>query len=234
MRTRRIAWAGRGREAGRGVVGLVVGLVVIGAAAAGFAQAGRFLVVVDPFDRAELALVLSGLPTSRAFAARDLYAQGRVREILIIPEPPTAVEGEVVGGPIAEELAALGLFDPGRPAWAQRVLLAAGVPASKITVLPRHADGTIVEARRVRAFLDRRLPASLVLITSRSASRRARMIFRHIFKDAPVRILSSPTPYDAFEPDAWWSRPRNALAVVTEYQKLVVNALTLAVGPRGG
>jgi len=220
-------------RAGRGLVRLVVGLGVVGAAAMGFAQAGRFLVVVDPFDRAEMALVLSGLPTSRAFAARDLYRAGRVREILVIPEPPTKVEGEVVGAPIAKELVALKLFDPGRARWAQRILVATGVPASAVTVLPQHADGTITEAHRVRLFLDGRLPASLVIITSRSASRRARMIFRRVFREDPVQVFSSPTPYDAFEPDAWWSNPRNALNVVTEYQKLVVNTLTLALGPRG-
>jgi hypothetical protein len=59
------------------------------------------------------------------------------------------------------------------------------------------------------------------------------MIYRHVFKHDPVQLFSYPTPYDAFEPDAWWSTPRNALVVVTEYQKLIANALTLALRPRG-
>lgn len=216
-----------------GRLGFVAALVLMGAGAWGFREAGRFLVVRDPFEQADVALVLSGLPTSRALAARDLYRAGRVREILVIPEPPNKVEGEGVSAEALAELTRLGLVKPNRPQWAQQVLVATGVPRSSITVMPKAVDGTIGEAERVRAFLEGRLPQRLVLVTSRSASRRARMIFRRVFRKDGVQVLSSPTPYDAFEPDRWWSHPRNALNVVTEYQKLLVNALTLLLHPPG-
>jgi len=193
-------------------------------------HAGEFLVAEDDFDHAPIALVLSGLPTSRAFAARDLYHAGRVDEILVIPEPPHVVEGEMVPPPVTEELVRLKLFDPARPQWVAQILTASGVPESKIVTLPEPVNGTINEARRVRTFLRSRLPARLVVITSRSASRHARFIFRRVFRTDPVAICSYPTPYDVFESTRWWSQPRNALTVVTEYQKLLVNALTLTFG----
>jgi len=208
-------------------LGLVAALVAVAAGAWGFRGAGRFLVVSDPLDEADVALVLSGLPTSRALAARDLYRAGRVREILVIPEPPTSVQGETVRPDALDELVRLGLVARDRPHWAQQVLAASGVPRASITVMPEAINGTIAEAEGVRAFLAGRLPQRLVLVTSRSASRRARLIFRRVFRKDGVQILSAPTPYDSFEPDRWWSTPRNALTVVTEYQKLLVNVLTL-------
>lgn len=187
-----------------------------------FPWAGQFIVAEDQFTHADTALILSGDPIRRALAARDLYQQERVGRILVIPEPPDRVEGELVK---------LGMVDPALPPLSERILVAAGVPREKISFLPEPADGTIVEARRVRKFFDGQPPQRLVIITSKFASRRACFIFRQVLRD--VEIYCSPTPYDPFEPSRWWSKPRNALFVVMEYQKFLVNAFTLAFGLQG-
>ncbi len=205
--------------------------LVAGVGAAGvFFSAGEFLVAEDHFSHADVALVLSGLPISRAFAASDLYRQGRVEQVWAIPEPPNKIEGEGVTDQVKDELIALKLFDPSLPQWSERILVATGVPREHIVMLPTFANGTIGEARLVATFLRGRSPHSLALITSKSASRRARFIFRRVLKKTRVQIFSAPTPYDSFESTRWWSRPRNALTVVTEYQKFLANALTLTFG----
>ena len=220
-RTRRTAQHGR--------INVFVLLVI--AAVVCVPQAGKFLVVEDAFDHADVALVLSGRPISRTLAARDLYKAGKVDEIWVIPEPPNSIEGAVTPA-VVEELTRMKLYDPATPQWGERILAASGIPRSKFTLLPEHADGTIVEAQRVQTFLVTRSASSIVLITSKSASRRARYIFRHVLKGDAVRILSSPTPYDLFQAERWWEQPRNALTVVTEYQKFLVNMLTLTLGLR--
>ena len=182
-------------------------------------RAGETLVAEDAFDHAELAVVLSGMPFARALAARDLYRQGRITTILIIPEPNDRTWRELV---------ALKLEDPAHP-MSERILTASGVPRSRISFLPEAVDGTIHEARAVRAFLRGRMPTRLVIITSMSASRRARMVFRHVLGPAGVEVLSSPTLYELFEPRTWWRSPRNALTVVMEHQKFLVNVLSLAL-----
>lgn len=187
----------------------------------GFLHAGTFLVAEDRFRHADVALILSGDPIHRSLAARDLYRQGRVDRILVIPEPPDIAAGELVQ---------LGLLDPSLPSWAERILLASGVPPSKITMLPEPAEGTVAEAVRVRDGLAGSPPQSLVLITSKYASRRARFIFRRVLTAQGARVFSHPTPYDAFSPSRWWSQPRSALYVIMEYQKFVANAVTLALG----
>lgn len=193
-------------------------------------HAGSWLVVQDPVSHAEAAVVLSGLPTSRAFAARDLYRQGIVERIWVIPEPVQKIEGEMITDEIFEELVRLRLVNPSADQWVRRLLTASGVPLEKIVLLPDPAHGTIQEARQLRQAFNGRPPKRLVLITSKSASRRARYIFRRVFQDDGVEILSSPTPYDPFEAGRWWAVPRNALTVLTEYEKLLINVLTLAVG----
>lgn len=184
-----------------------------------FLRAGRFIVAEDVFTNADTALVLSGDPVRRALAARDLYLQGRVKQILVIPEPPDQVAGELVK---------LGLADPTLPPVSKRILVASGVPRENISFLPAPADGTIVEAYRVRKFFEGQPPKRMAVITSKFASRRACFIFRWVLRH--VEIFCSPTSYDPFEPDQWWKQPRNALFVVMEYQKFLVNALTLAFG----
>jgi len=207
----------------------LVAVVVFGMAAGwGFIRAGEFLIVEDAFDHADVAVVLSGLPTSRALAARDLYRQRKVDRILIIPEPPTKIEGEVVTEAAREELVRLKLVDPRPSQWAERILVASGVPRSHMAWIPQPANGTIVEATLVRAWVRQQPPRSLVLITSKSALRRARFIFRTVLKKEGVQIFCYPPPADPFDPNRWWSQPRQALTVLTEYEKLLVNALTLA------
>lgn len=206
----------------RSKVGLGV-IVLIGITGLGtillLPLAGHFVVTEDQFVHVDTALILSGDPIRRALAARDLYLQGRVEQILIVPEPPN---------PVNQELVKLGLEDPTFPPLSERILVASGVPQEKISFLPEPADGTIVEAHRVRTFLAGRLPSRLAVITSKYASLRACFIFRHVLTG--VEVYCYPTPYDPFTPERWWARPRDALHVVMEYQKLSVNLVTLAIG----
>lgn len=184
-----------------------------------FPRAGQFIVAEDQFAFADTALVLSGEPVSRALAARDLYRQGRIGKILVLPEP---------FNPVTEQLVKLGLADLNLPPISERILVASGVPQEKIFFLPEPADGTIVEAQRVRRFFDGQSPQRLAVITSKFASRRACFIFRQVLRN--MEIYCSPSPYDPFDPDRWWSKPRSALVVVMEYQKFLANAFTLAFG----
>ena len=202
-----------------GIVALLLPLAVIVAIV--FPRAGQFLVVEDRFDHADLAIILSGDPIRRSLAARDLYTHGRINQILVIPEPYD---------PTDQELERLGLLTPNSQAWPQRILVTSGVPLGSILTLPQPADGTIVEALRVRELFEEGLPPrSVVIVTSKFASRRARFIFRHILKDDLIQVFAYPTPYDPFHAEHWWSPPRNALQVVMEYQKFLMNAMQLAL-----
>lgn len=185
--------------------------------------AGRWLVARDDFARADVAVVLSGQPITRALAARDLYRQGRADLLMVIPEPAADPALEA-------ELDALRLSDPDPRSWPERIFAASGVPRDRVMVLPHPADGTINEALAVRAALRGRDQVSVAIVTSPFASRRARFIFRRVVGRGGRRIWSFPTPYERFAAEGWWRHPRTALTVANEYQKFVVNAVRLVVG----
>lgn len=180
--------------------------------------AGEFLVRRDALTRADVAIVLSGEPSTRTLAARDLYRERRIRRIVIIPEAQRDAA-------VQRELDALRIATP--PSLVPRILLASGVPSSAFVVLPDAAEGTIEEARRVEAYLRDERSRRIVVITSKFASRRACFIFSRVLKGR--EILCWPTPYDSFEPRTWWRHPRDAMQITMEYQKLVANALMLIV-----
>ena len=90
---------------------------------------------------------------------------------------------------------------------------------------------TLEEARGVQEFLkaEKKPPSRLVLVTNKTHTRRARMIFRRILRDHPIEVLAHPTSYDDFDPVRWWSRPKQALHVLNEYVKLCVNSIELLI-----
>lgn len=185
-----------------------------------FFWGGRFLLVQDRFKHAEVALVLSGDPVGRALTARDLYQAGKVDQIWIIPEP---------SHPTDQPLIQLGLKDPESPPISVLILKASGVPDSSIVLFSAPKNGTTLEARFIRGLLQGRPVRQLVLITSPVASRRALFIFRRVLRHQKVELISNPAmTYDPFESVRWWASPRNAWYVVAEYEKLLINALTLA------
>lgn len=185
-------------------------------------RAGRFLVADEPSPAGDVAVVLSGEPVSRVLGARDLYRKGRVRRVLIVPEPPPDVA-------VQRELTILGLLDPQLPPISERILVASGVPKSDIAFLGEPADGTAAEARRVRRSLAGRPDRRIVVVTSKFASRRACYVFRRVLRDREV--VCAPTPYDPFDPAGWWSRPRDALYVLMEYQKFLATTVMLILEP---
>ncbi len=211
-------WRGRGLARGGVAVVALAGALGLGW---WFPHAGTWLVAEDAFARADMALVLSGGEIPRTLAARDLYRQGRVARIVVIPEPPP---------PYADELIRLGLQARDQPSWSERILVASGVPRERVSVFPHPINGTIHEALELRRFLSDRGISSVVLVTSRLSSRRARFIFRRVLKPTPMIVWSFPTPYDGSTAERWWSQPRSALHVVTEYEKFLVNAMTLTLG----
>lgn len=199
----------------RWVWGIAAGLAV----AAYLPWAGAVLVVNDQPAPAEALVVLSGGRLDRVLAALDLYQRGLSPRVVLIPEPPM---------PPATRLAQLGISIERSDELARRVLLAGGVAGQAILVLPRHVDGTIAEAREIRTLMESQGWSSVAVVTSKTPSRRACWIFRRVLSDRTVHCVASW--HDPADPARWWRDPRTALRVLTEYQKLAVNMVSLALG----
>ena len=184
-------------------------------------EIAAFLIVPNKPIHADIAIVLSGGTVPRVLAARDLYKNGSVRKILLIPESNEIRE-------IDRELERLGIQLIKSNELTQRILETSQIPKSDIMKLHDSIDGTINEAKAVKAYLENeQLMLSLTIVTSELNSRRQCYIFRNVLIGFKVQCYASP--YTKFDIDKWWNHPRRALNILIEYLKFTANIFLLLI-----
>jgi uncharacterized SAM-binding protein YcdF (DUF218 family) len=184
------------------VVAALCGIMVLALAA--FFGVGRWLVVEDPIAKARAIVVLSGGMPVRALEAARLYAQGYAPEVWLThsPEP-------------GESLKAMGIPYEGEEVYSARVLIHEGVPAGAIHVLEPPIVNTADEVRVISGALGREKDPSVILVTSKPHTRRARLLWRKL-APAQCRVIVRAASEDPFDPRRWWRNSSDALDVVRE------------------
>lgn len=177
-----------------------------------FYHAGNLLVEEQKPVRSDLIVVLMGSGPDRMLYAVDLYKKDYAGKILMVEN----------WQPGYERLKALNVSIP-RDAEIEAMIGAQlGVPKEAVVILPGDAHSTQDEAAIIKDYLQKnRKINSLLLVTSKFHSARAADIFswKMAGLDRKVKITSCPTPYDNFNPDAWWRSREDAKQVVMEYAK---------------
>jgi len=173
-------------------------------ALAAFSSVGRWLVVEDPLAKARAIAVLSGRMPVRAIEAAKLYRQGYAPQVWLT----RSVEP-------GESLQAMGLAYAGEEVYSARVLIHEGVPAEAIHVLAPPIVNTADEVRAVSAALAQDQDRSVILVTSKTHTRRVRLLWRKL---APrnCRAMVRAAREDPFDPRHWWRSSGDALEVVRE------------------
>jgi uncharacterized SAM-binding protein YcdF (DUF218 family) len=169
-----------------------------------FFGVGRWLVLEDPLGNARAIAVLSGRMPVRAFEAAKLYRQGYAPEVWLTrsAEPGAALQE-------------MGIPYEGEEFYSARVLIHEGVPAAAIHVLQPAIVNTADEVQVISAALDREKDRSVILVTSKPHTRRARLLWRKLAPKrcrAIVRAVSD----DPSDPAHWWRSSGDALDVVRE------------------
>ena len=174
-------------------------------------QAGRLLVASDPLPpHADAIVVLAGAPPGRLLEAADLYGNHVAPRIVLTRErrPPASValerRGAVVPAPHDD---------------AAGQLLALGVPAQAVVALHGRAYSTVSEARLIARWACRTRQRSLIVVTSPSHTRRARLILQRLL-GPDVHLAVTAANADFFPRRRWWRHRRAAKLVLSEYQKL--------------
>ena len=188
----------------RAIIAAAVACGLAALALAAFFGVGRWLVVEDPLAKAQAIAVLSGRMPVRAREAAKLYRQGYASEVWLThaAEP-------------GESLQAMGIAYEGEEVYSARVLLHLGVPAAAIHVLKPPIANTADEVRVISAALVEAKGRSVILVTSKSHTRRARLLWRKL---APrnCRGIVRAAGEDPFDPGHWWRSSGDALDVVRE------------------
>lgn len=175
---------------------------------------GNFLVAQDEPQPSDIIVLLMGSGPDRMLGAVDLYKQGYADYIVMVRN---MVRGY-------DLVVSQGVKIPHDTDIAREVAMQLGVPEEKITVLPGDALSTQDEAIAVREYLKNEPDIdSLIIVTSKSHSGRAKKIFVKAMSsiDREIKVLSCPTEYDDFNVDRWWKDREDLKRGALEYLKLI-------------
>jgi uncharacterized SAM-binding protein YcdF (DUF218 family) len=175
---------------------------------------GNYLVAEDEPQQSDIIVLLMGSGPDRMLGAVDLYHAGHADEIMMVRN---MVRGY-------DLVVSQGVKIPHDTDIAREVAVQLEVPVEKITVLPGDALSTQDEAIAVREYLKNEPDIdSLIIVTSKSHSGRAKKIFVKAMSsmDREIRVISCPTKYDDFNVDRWWKDREDLKRGALEYLKLM-------------
>ncbi len=175
------------------------------------AAVGNVLVTEDAPQQSDVIVVLMGGVPDRIVQGVELYQKGFSNSIVMVRSH------DLNNYELAETLA---LNIPGNVDINRDIAHQLGVPPQRITILEERADSTRDEALAVRDYMQEQELNSLLLVTSRFHSTRAKKTFEQVL-GVDYRVNSMPSPYDPFNPDSWWKERRQLRNVFFEYQKLL-------------
>ena len=167
---------------------------------------GQWLMVADALEPAKAVVVLSGRVPFRAMEAASIYREGLAPEVWLTRE---------VVGPEEQALDRLGVAVVRGDAYNRAVLERLGVKPEAIRVLAAGVWNTVDELRLVAAELEGAGGDRVIIVTSKSHSRRVRATWSAIVGASPSAIIrfAREEPYDA---RGWWRNTRDALDVSRE------------------
>jgi uncharacterized SAM-binding protein YcdF (DUF218 family) len=193
------------RRKNRWTAGLAIIFVLMVAALWVFLHLGSWLVIQDPLTPADVIVVLSGHMPYRAIEAARLYGQKAAPQVWVTqPIGPT------------EELAQMHIPFVGEDFYSQRVLMAQGVPALSIRILPDPSSNTASEIEEIAKIARQTDIHTVVIVTSAPHTRRVRTIWKRLVGDSPRLIVRHPLD-DPFNGPRWWRSTEDALDVVREW-----------------
>ena len=172
---------------------------------------GSVLVTEDPLYAADVIVVLMGGVPDRIVHAVELYRKGYGARIIMVRSRDFS-NYEIID---ALELDLPGMMDISR-----NIALQFGVPDASIVIIDDLADSTWDEALAIKEYMEQQGERSLILVTSKYHSARAKKTFSKVLGDG-CRVISRPSPYDPFDPNDWWKDRRQSRNVFFEYQKLL-------------
>ncbi|MEK7857541.1 MAG: YdcF family protein [Elusimicrobiota bacterium] len=191
-----------------------VGLLAAGLILGGwvFVSLGRWFQHSDEPAPADLIVVLCGDPT-RSLKAAELYRAGLAPEVWV---------GRPVREPWLARLERIGFVLPPEEEMHKQALVKHGVPENRIHFYGTKNLSTTQEASELAAALGARRGLKIMLVSSRTHCRRAKMIFsRHLKGSRVSAVAANEDPPKA----RWWKDKFLAQEVVMETLRTAFNAL---------
>ncbi len=170
---------------------------------------GSLLVAEDPPAPADVVVLSEASIVPGALEAARLYARGSVHVVLV----PGWIERR-----FEREVRALGIAYPTPSELAREVLARSGVPDDAIVTVGTGIDGTNSEIAMLGRYVATRHPASVLYLTARSHTARARWILRRALPPGTRVAVRSPEG-DPFRVAGWWHDRGQTREVAAEYAR---------------
>ncbi|MGD0949991.1 MAG: hypothetical protein ABSA52_21510 [Candidatus Binatia bacterium] len=174
-------------------------------------SAGRLLVAEDTVEPVEMIIASDANLLGNTLEAAHLYHDG-VSTRIVLPV--------LASNSVAEEIRRLGGSGWSPTDSAAWLLDRSGVRESSIQILPGVVDGSDSEIVAVAAFARQQKPNSLLYITARTHTARARRLLRSQLPPGTRLLVRSPRT-DDFAADSWWHSREQSRDVVMEYLRWV-------------
>ncbi len=174
-----------------------------------FTSMGKFLVVNDTLESADIIFVLMGGHNTRPFRAAELYRQGFAPEIVISQSAlPSAVQFKIYP---SQTQVTLSIFEK------------LGIPDSVIQLayFSQGVSSTLDETKALNEYVNHRSIKSVIIVTDAFHTRRARHIFQKELQDKSIKIMISATPHSKFDETNWWKFEQGLIYCNNEYLKFI-------------
>jgi len=169
-----------------------------------FLEIGRWLVVEDPLAHADAIVILSGHLPDRALEASRIYHAGYSAQVWISqPSSP------------AEVLKTMNIYFLGEDFYNEKVLLARGVPLDAIHIMENPISNTEEEVLEIRDTMKRNGYHTVIVVTSKPHTRRARTIWRKL-ADPDLHAIVRYVSDEPFDSAHWWRYTHSATDVLHE------------------
>ena len=166
------------------------------------------LTVDQEVQPADVILVLGGGAGEREEWGADLYLAGFAPWVIASGETPHTPGEKRTFAEISS-----------------RYLETLGVPEPAIMTLPE-TTSTYDEAVASLALLNELGASSMIVISDPYHLRRTLWTFRKVYADEGIRLAFSATPHTWFSANRWWTRERDLMAVIQEYEKMLFYLVT--------
>lgn len=177
----------------------------------GLSRLGAFLVVEDPVRNADAIIVLGGSMYERQMEAVDLFQAGMAPKIYLFRE--IADWGERVL--IEKKIPYLRAVDVQIDA-----MVKLGVPRDAIEILDQAAN-TATEARFVEQLATEKHFSTIIVVTSKQHTRRARLVLSRRLADLGTTIVMRGSRYDRTPFEKWWTDRPTIRFTLFESQRLL-------------
>jgi uncharacterized SAM-binding protein YcdF (DUF218 family) len=185
-------------------------------------HAGQWLEVDEPLQHSRAIAILGGGQPFRPIEAANLYRAGWAREVWLTQGAGDEKEAalEKIGIPVTPE-----------HELSRQILLKLGVPPAAIQVVPGTVNNTAAELAAILRYAQAGSHEPVILATSRSHTRRVRVIW-DILSDDRYPAIVRYTELDPYNAVRWWQTSTDAMTTAHEVFGIVNARAGFPIAPR--